>query len=35
MSIAWMVGEMFVQVIVIIGAASAVWFWAAVLMGAV
>jgi hypothetical protein len=35
MSIAWMVAEMFVQVIVIIGAASAVWFWAAVLMGAV
>ena len=33
MSIAWMVGEMLVQVLVIVGAASAVWFWAAVLLG--
>lgn len=35
MSVTWMVGEMLLQVIVIIGAASAVYFWAAVLLGAI
>jgi hypothetical protein len=34
MSVTWMVGEMLLQLIVIVGAASAVWFWAAVFMGA-
>lgn len=35
MATAWMIGEMTVHLIVIVGAASAIYFWAAVFMGAI
>jgi hypothetical protein len=35
MTVTWMVGEMLLQLIVILGAASAIYFWAAVFMGVV
>jgi hypothetical protein len=34
MSVTWMIGEMLLQLVVIVGAASAIYFWFAVLMGA-
>ena len=35
MAVTWMLGEMLLHLVVIIGAASAIYFWAAVLIGAI
>ncbi len=35
MSVAWMVSEMLIQIVVIVGAATAIYWWALILSGGV